>query len=380
MTTIAVILPTTTIATTTTKITTTASSPQTGFTARIQKTTATTPSASSTHALITMLNSCHLHPLAVQAEGSGSTCPHIMEEGQRCTVSCVRGFTRVGFFTCSKGVRVGDSVCLPQDRREGVALVMKIAATLRVTIDFGFSVALEEMEKFLQMSIADSLNVSIEHVVKHVVLEIGQDQGVRRLAPAQRTQYKVAYEILPPSFVDVEVLVRKANLIARPSTMESQVFQQTLKGQPGIEEVHMVLEEVAARKFEDEVVGNASLKEDRAATSSATWAHSPPLVTSRTWAAPVSVAIVVMASLVGCVLVGVCLQIQLRKLTSAPIASESDVEAQCTSVLPRAPSSNGTLFGTLGQHKTVPIAWESTLEVPTISVVVAACRPKAYAT
>merc|ERR1719263_1161589 len=44
---------------------------------------------------------------------TGNNCPTIMNEAQRCAVGCSENYESIGYFTCSSGVLIGESVCMP---------------------------------------------------------------------------------------------------------------------------------------------------------------------------------------------------------------------------------------------------------------------------
>jgi len=105
-----------------------------------------------------------------------------------------------------------------------------------------------------QKAIADSLGISPNDVVKLVVVAIqqGSDSG-RRLRGSEAKKYLVSYEILPPSSLDPDEVVSRANRIAEANSTESQVFKQVLSTEYGAQAREIVSKQ-PVRKFEDEVV------------------------------------------------------------------------------------------------------------------------------
>jgi hypothetical protein len=124
---------------------------------------------------------------------------------------------------------------------------------MEVEIDVQDNVTQEVLEEVFKRGIAESLNVSIENVVKLTVVEIGQGSGSRRLQSSTSKQYEVSYEVIPPSSMDPAVVVAKANLMTEASTAETQVFRQVLMAQDGIGQVKQVVPKVVAYKFEEEI-------------------------------------------------------------------------------------------------------------------------------
>jgi len=131
--------------------------------------------------------------------------------------------------------------------------VTKVAGTMKVEIDVQDNVKAEVLEAVFRRGIADALKISIEHVAKLNVVEIGQGSGSRRLQSTQVKQYEVSYEVISPSSVDPAVVVEKANRITEASTVESQVFRQVLSAQDGVSQVKQVVPKVVAYKFEEEI-------------------------------------------------------------------------------------------------------------------------------
>merc|ERR1719453_2945867 len=97
-----------------------------------------------------------------------------MNEGEQCSARCSDQHVRVGFFTCSRGVLIGQSSCLLKAHGKEVQLVTKIAATMEIEIDVKASMGFEMVRDFLKKSIANTLGVSTEQVSKFDMLEIGQ--------------------------------------------------------------------------------------------------------------------------------------------------------------------------------------------------------------
>lgn len=159
---------------------------------------------------------------------------------------------------------VGESACLLRGQISGASeFVTKVAAAIAIDIDVPVNVALETLEEIVKKSIAVGLQVSIKHVVKLVVFEVGHGQNVRRLRSAQRKRYGVAYEIIVASSLEADVLVLKADHIAAPGTSEWRMFLQTLSAHDGVGEIHGVMQKVVARKFRDEVWVYGVVKQDR---------------------------------------------------------------------------------------------------------------------
>jgi tRNA-binding EMAP/Myf-like protein len=124
---------------------------------------------------------------------------------------------------------------------------------MEIEIDVQDNLTQEVLEEVFKRGIAKSLNVSMENVVKLTVTEIGQGSGSRRLQSSVAKQYEVSYEVIPPSSMDLAVVVAKANLMTTASTAETQVFRKVLLAQAGIGQVKQVVPKVAAYTFEEEI-------------------------------------------------------------------------------------------------------------------------------
>merc|ERR1719453_2686448 len=117
---------------------------------------------------------CRLGQVTSTPGNLGSTCPSIMNDGEQCSARCSDQYVRVGFFTCSRSVLIGQSSCLLEAHVKEVKRVTKIAATMELEIDVKASVGFEIVRDLLKKSIANTLGVSIEQVSKFNALEIGQ--------------------------------------------------------------------------------------------------------------------------------------------------------------------------------------------------------------
>jgi hypothetical protein len=229
--------------------------------------------------------------------------------------------------------------------------VSKVAATLRVIVDLWVSVPLKVLRDFTKRAIADAMDMSLDCVVKLGLSEVEHAQGTRRLGVFQRKTYDVPYEILPPSSFDIDAVMQAASRISKIGAPESQLFRQALTTQPEIKEVHLILEEVAAREFGDYIV--EQLKVEKESTGDEERESSDTAV---------MVSIIAIASLLLLSAAGVMVYIHRAgcpKLSSIDPERDLDLEANCIPVMPQAPSH--TLLDTpaLGQqHKTTHVAWE----------------------
>merc|ERR1711939_372228 len=107
------------------------------------------------------------------------------------------------------------------------------------------------VEAMFKRAIADALGVTIEHVVKLTVTEIGQGSGLRRLQAMQTKRYEVSYEISLPSSMDPADAVKKANRISLQSSAESQAFRQVLTTTDGVAQVHHILPVIPAHTMQE---------------------------------------------------------------------------------------------------------------------------------
>jgi len=120
-----------------------------------------------------------------------------------------------------------------------------------VEIDMKVAFDSQKLLKMFKAAIASALDVSLEHVVKLSLKEIGQDSGARRLQATHTKRYEVRYEVIPPSSADVDMIVAKANLISTSGSSESKLFRQALEAVDGVVQVGQILTKVAAHKVED---------------------------------------------------------------------------------------------------------------------------------
>jgi hypothetical protein len=83
-------------------------------TTAISTTIMTTTTATTVTTVHTVADGqCNTNTLALPSSAQGSNCPTIMNEGQSCAVGCLENYESVGSFTCSSGVLIGESVCMP---------------------------------------------------------------------------------------------------------------------------------------------------------------------------------------------------------------------------------------------------------------------------
>jgi len=279
-----------------------------------------------------------------------------MSEGERCVVSCPVDFQHVGYFTCSHGVHVGDSVCTPGAENRAVTVCTKIAGTVEVVIDVSDGESLEAVEGYLKAGIARALGLENVHVTRIAIIEVAQGQGKRRLGSFQRKVYEVAYEILPPSGADVDLVLQKAHGLTTSGSSEWQMFRQASIERPGIVEVHQVLPKVVARKFTDEVVAEATSQQSVDAPS-------------ETGISPLTVALIFLCLLLVVGAVCTCFYVATNKQASVGVA-QCEVETIPKSVVARTPSH--TLLDTKGLGRIFPHAVEEwDLEQPSEPAIVA---------
>jgi len=136
---------------------------------------------------------------------------------------------------------------------EATTTQVKVAGTMEVEMDVQDDVTQELLEETFKKGIANVLNISVEHVVKLIVSEIGQNSGSRRLQSVRTKKYEVSYEVIPPSSMDPQALTNKASRITDASTSESQVFRQILLSQDGVSQISQVVPKIAAYIFEEEI-------------------------------------------------------------------------------------------------------------------------------
>lgn len=131
-------------------------------------------------------------------------------------------------------------------------IVTKVAGTLEVEIKVQGALEPEVVESMFKEAIAQALGVSIENVVKVKVSEVIPGSGLRRLQEVQKKLYEVSYEVLPPSSMNPDEVVEKANRIAATYTPEALAFLEVLATTDGVAEVGQITSKVSAYTFHEE--------------------------------------------------------------------------------------------------------------------------------
>lgn len=217
--------------------------------------------------------------------------------------------------------------------------VTKITGTMEVEIDVVGTFSQEELEEMFKRALAEALDISIEHVVKLTVSESKQGTGLRRLQSIQTKRYEVSYEVTPPKFMDVDVLVERANRIATTSSVESEVFRQVLKSTDGVAKVGQIALKVPAHKFMDE----------NTTSSPPTQMEPPKDETSQTPLVVGGIAVVAVSfAVVGAILIRRKMANAKSQVSPKNESEEYDTEA----VIVRMPSN------TLLQSHAIRQAWE----------------------
>jgi hypothetical protein len=149
--------------------------------------------------------------------------------------------------------------------------VTKIAATLEVELQVLVEVPIADVQDMFKRAIAEALGVSVENVVKLLVLEV-----VRRLqdilAPVRRVvkllanytggrrlqeivkRYEVSYELVVPNSVDPDVLLEKASSVVKSDTPEFRKFQEVIAAQEGMGQISSIVSKISPRMFKDEII------------------------------------------------------------------------------------------------------------------------------
>jgi hypothetical protein len=200
------------------------------------------------------------------------------------------------------------------------------------------------LEDTFRKGIANALGVSIEDVVKLTVTEVGQGQGSRRLQATQSTRYEVSYEVLPPSSMDADAVVEKANLILESNSDEAQVFRQALTETSGVAEVGEIEATVPPRKFEDQVTTIAPHNQGGQHHDESS-GMSPATVVLLVCAVPVCLVAVLAGSF-----------LLKRKMDAQAAKEEVDAEAGCNPAPIRTPSH--TLLDSNGKDAKQKPAWK----------------------
>merc|ERR1712072_1063514 len=127
---------------------------------------------------------------------------------------------------------------------------VKIAGVLEVEIDVEYKLEQEVVEDMFKRALAASLDVPLINVLKTTATQLGTSPALRRLQSLNTTRYEVSYEVMVPSYMDVDAVIEKANRIAEPGSAESNLFRQVLTETDGVAQVRQIVAKVPAGKVE----------------------------------------------------------------------------------------------------------------------------------
>merc|ERR1719160_202499 len=127
---------------------------------------------------------------------------------------------------------------------------VKIAGVLEVEIDVEYKLEQEVVEDMFKRALAASLDVPLINVLKTTATLLGTSPALRRLQSLNTTRYEVSYEVMVPSYMDVDAVIEKANRIAEPGSAESNLFRQVLTDTDGVAQVRQIVAKVPAGKVE----------------------------------------------------------------------------------------------------------------------------------
>jgi hypothetical protein len=127
---------------------------------------------------------------------------------------------------------------------------VKIAGVLEVEIDVEYKLEQDVVEDMFKRALAASLDVPLINVLKTTATEMSTGPASRRLQSLNTTRYEVAYEVMVPSYMDVDEVIQKANRIAEPGSAESNLFRQVLTATDGVAQVRQIVAKVPAGRVE----------------------------------------------------------------------------------------------------------------------------------
>jgi hypothetical protein len=182
-----------------------------------------------------------------------NNCPNLIDEGKSCSVTCPEDYGSVGFFTCSLGVVVGDSVCVEESKR-AVSTVTKIAGTMQISMTVPGNVSKEALKELFREGLAHVWQLQVNDVVKVDVDGLTRTDSSLRSQEFRRKQYEVAFEVLPSNSSMSEILLQQASAIFVPESHEAQIFRQFFESHQHVNEVDEILVKIPVRIFQDEVL------------------------------------------------------------------------------------------------------------------------------
>jgi len=127
-------------------------------------------------------------------------------------------------------------------------IVTTVAGTLEVEVDVRGMISQELLVDMFKRGIASAIEVPVEFVVKLEMIEIAQGSRLRRLQSVHTKRYDIAYEVVVPSDMDVDVVLAKANRIAVPDASESHLFRDVLMSTIFVEQVGTIASKIPAFK------------------------------------------------------------------------------------------------------------------------------------
>lgn len=223
-----------------------------------------------------------------------------------------------------------------------------VAGTLEVELVLQGEITPKALINMFKKAIASALTVSIEHVVKLVVKEIGiasttvrattvntttsnttasnATNGSRRLQSNQTKRYEVSYEVMVPSSMNPAEVMARANAIAAPGSAASIAFQQVLEATDGVMEVGEIVSTVPARQVSGKQTGKTPPTDEE----------------EQSWTTVVITSIAIFMVVVSCG--SAALVFKRKRLSDAtPLnqASNADLEAGVVPLDGVAPSSAG---------------------------------------
>jgi len=199
------------------------------------------------------------------------------------------------------------------------------------------------LEIMFKKAIAGALVVSIEHVVKLVVKEIGMNttasnpissnatNGSRRLLSNQTKRYEVSFSVMVPSSMNPSEVVARANDIVAPGSAAAIAFQQALEATGEVVKVGQIVLTVPFRQVSGQQTAKAAKK---------------PLSddNDKSWTTVIITSIAIFMVVVSC---GSAALVFKRKRVSdaAPSnqAANADLEAGVVPLVGLAPSNSGAV-------------------------------------
>lgn len=284
--------------------------------------------------------------------GTSTTIATVTVSGSKSTTVLATSTTTSGISkgtsTSMRATTVASSATSTTTTTTTASDAIIVAGTLEVELVLQGKITPKALINMFKKAIASALTVSIEHVVKLVVKEIGiasttvrattvntttsnttasnATNGSRRLQSNQTKRYEVSYEVMVPSSMNPAEVMSRANAIAAPGSAASIAFQQALEATDGVMEVGKIVSTVPARQVSGKQTGKTPPTDEE----------------EQSWTTVVITSIAIFMVVVSCG--SAALVFKRKRLSDAtPLnqASNADLEAGVVPLDGVAPSNAG---------------------------------------